>query len=181
MHSLTCHPSTACPLALKITSDVIYLTNGDLQLRYYLQGQLDKLIIPLLSRSEQKDNLWQQCCFEAFVCLKGETGYYEYNFSPSRQWGLYTFTDYREVASYQPQGVPKIEVTLIGQQLTLKVILPNRILPKNPTNKSIQIALSAVIETKQQQKSYWALHHPQDKPDFHIHSEDSVINLGRKV
>jgi len=177
MLTLICHPSTACSVALKMTSDVTYLTNGDLQLRYYLQGSLDKLIIPPLSHSEQKDNLWQHSCFEAFIRLKGERGYYEYNFSPSRKWALYTFTDYRQATTYQPQGSPKIEVIQTAQQLSLSGILPNTILPKNPTNKRIQIALSAVIETKQQQKSYWALHHPSDKPDFHLQNEKGVIEF----
>jgi hypothetical protein len=33
--------------------------------------------------------------------------------------------------------------------------------------QSWQIGLTAVIETATGEKSYWALHHPAEKPDFH--------------
>ena len=38
------------------------------------------------------------------------------------------------------------------------------------------LALSAVIEAEDGQKSYWALAHPSDKPDFH-HPQSFVLEL----
>jgi hypothetical protein len=177
MHPLSCHaPIPANTPTIKLSADLLSLQDGSLQLRYRLQGALDKLLIPALSTTEQKDNLWQHSCFEAFIGLQGEAGYYEYNFSPSRQWALYTFKGYRQVIAYQPQIAPSIEVTQTAQQLSLGVILSRSILPKNPEHKNIHIALSAVLETKQYQKSYWALYHPVDKPDFH-HRGGFVLDL----
>jgi hypothetical protein len=33
--------------------------------------------------------------------------------------------------------------------------------------KDWELGISAVIETRDRQKSYWALAHPPGKPDFH--------------
>ena len=39
-----------------------------------------------------------------------------------------------------------------------------------------KLALSAVIETVDGAKTYWALAHPSDKPDFH-HPDSFVLDL----
>ena len=39
-----------------------------------------------------------------------------------------------------------------------------------------RIAASAVLENKSGHKSYWALAHPTDKPDFH-HPDGFVLDL----
>lgn len=49
----------------------------------------------------------------------------------------------------------------------LEAWLPASALHTNGSGQPLDLSLTAVIETKDQQLSYWALRHPGPKPDFH--------------
>ena len=171
--TLQCHFATPCPFLITLSSQAFFLDDGALQLHYHLQGTLDNLCIPLQSKPIQTDNLWQHTCFEAFISTEKTTAYYEYNFSPSQQWAIYSFKDYRQVIPYQPQTTPLIEVTQTAHQLTLKITLSASLLPPQLTRKNSQLGLTAVIEHQDLNLSYWALKHPLATPDFH-HQEGFI-------
>jgi hypothetical protein len=167
MPTLICHTTTPSSSPLLLFSEAAYLANGEMQLHYVLQGDLDKIYIPAQGSSTQQDNLWQQTCFEAFISVADEPHYYEYNFSPSRQWAIYTFEDYRQQVPYMPQDKPIIQVHQTDNQLAMSVRLPHIILPENTSKKTLKLGLTAVIEDNNHDKSYWALQHPFENPDFH--------------
>ena len=169
MHALICHPSTPSPLQIEISSNATCLANGKLQLHYVLQGNLEQIQLPQQCKPEQKDNLWQHTCFEAFIGCSGEMHYHEYNISPSGCWAIYAFKNYRQQKQYKPPHEPNIEITQDKHRLEINVSLPASTLPTSLSNQALQIGLSAVIESKNQQKTYWALNHPLDTPDFHHH------------
>jgi hypothetical protein len=147
----------------------MYLANGDIQLRYILQGDLKQILIPQKCKPEQKNNLWQHTCFEAFIGFTEETHYYEYNIAPSQQWAIYAFKDYRQQQQYKPPLAPDIQITQNNQQLEINAVLAASTLPVSHTTNVFQIGLSAVIESKDLHKTYWALSHPLEKPDFHCY------------
>lgn len=169
MQPLICHPSTPNSLQIAISSNATHLANGELQLDYILQGDLEQIRLPQQCKPEQKDDLWQHTCFEAFIGFSGEMHYHEYNISPSGCWAIYAFKDYRQQKRYKPPHEPKIEMIQGKHQLEIKVSLAASTLPTSLTNQALQIGLNAVIESKHQQKTYWALNHPLDTPDFHHH------------
>ena len=173
---LQCHPKTSCAIVQRLLCDVSLLDAGDLQLNYCLEGDLQGLLIPKIMPSEQADNLWEHTCFEAFIALEGERSYYEYNFSPSHQWAVYAFSDYRKPISLDIQYAPRLQRQQQDQRLSMKVSLAKAILPYNPKNKPLQIGLSTVIETKQGDLSYWALKHAADTLDFH-HRQSFIHQL----
>ncbi len=129
-------------------------------------------LVPQEQARERKDLLWEHTCFEAFVGVPGEATYREFNFSPSGQWAAYAFSDYRQRdENFELADAPQITTRLFAGRLEVDVALPASALPSGTL--ALQIALSAVVEaadTVDGSHSYWALHHPGPRPDFHHRS-----------
>lgn len=166
--ALTCHPSTPCPAVRAITVDVSLGNTGQLALHYRLAARPADLRLPPLGQATAADNLWQTTCLEAFIASPTGNDYREFNFSPSRQWAIYRFTDYRQRdADFLPASAPHIELCCQPEQVALDARLAPDLLPGSP---SLLIGLTAVIEAADGSKSYWALRHDADRPDFHLRS-----------
>jgi hypothetical protein len=145
--------------------------SGGLLLSYCIRGALSALKIPPHAAPIAADGLWQHTCFEAFVAVPGESAYREFNFSPSGQWAAYQFSNERlrnaAAEATQVRVEPKMAMTQGPDTLRLEVWLAHRALPSAPTGQPLQWGLSAVVEDRSGQLSYWALHHPTARPDFH--------------
>lgn len=128
---------------------------------------------PLVERS-RRDGLWEQTCCEAFIEFEG--GYYEFNLSPSGDWALYRFTGYRGGASNPEIVPPVVEAHRNGDLWQLQAYIDLSGLPTLRHDRPWRIGLSAVMETKDGEKTYWALAHPSDKPDFH-HPDSFALAL----
>ena len=174
--SLCSHPDTPNSSVKKLSCSVIALDNGDLHLSYHLKGDLQRMLIAELAPSEPKDNLWEHSCFEAFISVDREKAYREYNFSPSSQWAIYAFSDYRVKLNGEASESPSIKRKQRDGELIISVVLPSSCLPDNPQKKPLLIGLSAVIETRDNTISYWALKHPMNTPDFH-HRESFNLRI----
>ena len=171
---LQCHPATPCavPLALSVSLAAAGSESGPgLLLQYELQGDVRRLRLPAPVSPGPADGLWQHSCFEAFVGVAGDPAYREFNFSPSGQWAAYRFHDQRQrdLAAEAAAGPlePDIEQNATDAGLSLRAWLPLRALPDSRADRPWDLGLSAVIETLDGQLSYWALHHPGERPDFH--------------
>ena len=150
--------------------------NGDgLSLRYDLFGDLSRLQIPTGDDGARRDELWRRTCFEAFLRANGADAYVEFNFSPNRDWAAYQFTTYREGRTDLAIANPKIEVASTPVHLSVLVTLTP--LPEALQGRELQLGPTAIVQGKDARLSYWALHHPSNKPDFH-HSETFQLNLG---
>ncbi len=175
---LRCHPATPAGVVLSLSVEL--RAHGEsLRLRYTLSGDIAALRIPTPAAPTPKDGLWQHTCFEAFVADSGGPDYREFNFSPSSQWAAYRFsaervrdvdTEARERAL--PMPPPMIETT--AHALTLTARVPMTALPRSPA--VLSIGLCAVIEERDGRLSYWALHHPGERPDFH-HRDGRTLRL----
>jgi hypothetical protein len=127
--------------------------------------------IPEQTRPGRADGLWQTTCFEAFLRAEGEERYREWNFAPSGDWAAYDFAGYREgmeapeVLS-EPYLRMEDNLTWWAFGATVAVEAGHR----------WQLGLSAVLEEQDGTKSYWALSHPCDQPDFH-HPDCFVARL----
>ncbi len=117
------------------------------------------------------DGLWGHTCFEAFIGVQGESAYHEFNFSPSRQWAAYAFGGYRERQAWQVGVPPQLVMAPPPGESTgsfwLEAAISADMLPGNPAGKPFAVGLTVVIETIHEEKSYWALAHPGERPDFH--------------
>lgn len=166
-NNLLCHPDTRCPAVQSLQAEIEALPGISLRLRYTLCGDMQRLRIPAPQAPMSVDGLWQHSCFEAFIAVAGESAYREFNFAPSGQWAAYAFSDYRQCSPWTAGGSPSINVTRMQDSLLLEAELVASDFPANPEGKPLQIAFTAVLEANDGSLSYWALHHPATKPDFH--------------
>jgi hypothetical protein len=122
----------------------------------------ERFIIPETAEPERVDELWKTTCFEAFLRPLGEENYREWNFAPSGNWASYNFSGYRE--NMAPAEVEQPPYIRMEDNLTWWA-LGATIAVAADTNW--ELGLCAVLEEKNGTRSYWAIAHPSDRPDFH--------------
>lgn len=158
------HPAAACP-AVESIEVAVEAGEGNLVLRYRLRGRIGELVIPDEAPPAFADGLWEHTCFEAFAALPGEAAYREFNFSPSGQWAAYAFSGYRQrVEGFPPPAAPAVACRHDGTTLELEAQLPALLLP---AGSALELGLTAVVASRDGSRSYWALAHGDDRPDFH--------------
>jgi hypothetical protein len=168
------HPKTPGP-DIEIAVEVMRPRAEGIDLRFLITGDVSQIVVPERVRPSRADELWRSTCFEAFIQKDGG-GYCELNQSPAGYWAAYEFSGYRE-GMYAHPGVEVRDfrrnmeegALTIGATFDLDRVMSGQSSPW-------RIALSAVIETKVGDISYWALGHPSDKPDFH-HPASFVLEL----
>jgi hypothetical protein len=170
---LPLHPYTPTDAVDAVDVHVSTEHPGVLSLQYVVDADLSRLRIPPMRTSARADELWKHTCFEAFLrSAPGTAGYTELNVSPSSEWAMYAFDDYRQ--GMRPLDMPDAPLIAVEQsegQLHVAVRVRLRTLP--PVSA---IALAAVIEDGDGRLSYWALRHPAGKPDFH-HPDSFALQL----
>lgn len=164
--ALVPHPDArpATPAAVRVALE----RRGDqLWLRFEIEGDPDSIVWPAPAEPGRADGLWKHTCFEAFVMV--EAGYGEFNLSPSGQWASYRFDAYRQGMrpAVEQAEVLGLEAWSDGAALEALIDLP-------PDARAL--GLSAVIEGADGAKTYWALAHPSDRPDFH-HPDSFSLDL----
>ncbi|WP_369815785.1 DOMON-like domain-containing protein [Erythrobacter sp. QSSC1-22B] len=143
-----------------------------LTLRWRVSGEGD-LAIPRLAGRGRADGLWQATCFEIFVRDGEGPAYAEFNLSPSEHWAAYDFSDYRAAMRERDLPCEPVCTWRAGSAFSLfDAAIPLSGLPDLPA----ALAASAVLEEVGGTKSYWALAHPADQPDFH-HADGFVLAL----
>jgi hypothetical protein len=147
----------------------------ELLLRFDVTGAIDRVRVPPPAPAPQRlDELWRHTCFEAFVRPSRSPAYQELNLSPSGDWAYYHFDDHRAGMSRPDVTAPAIDFQKSEGALQMRASLDLAILlsPAVPWD----LALTAVIETEDGARSYWALAHPPGAPDFH-HPDCFVLHL----
>ena len=136
-----------------------------LDVRYVVEGDLDRIVLPAPQPPRSAARLWEHTCCELFVARKGAPAYEELNFSPSGEWARFVFSDYRSAAPGVNGAPPDISVRREPSRLVLEAHVPLR------ADGALELGLSAVIEEQggavSGAFSYWALRHPPGRPDFH--------------
>lgn len=160
-----------------------------LLLRYQIQGpDVSSVLFPTqpsgLDSPKRKDLLWQHTCFEAFLALPDASTYWELNLTPSGDWNFYRFSDYRQ-GQIQEGKIQTVHVSrpepkttdsyLIEAELDL-AHLPNM---THDAAQNLLLGLTVIVEMRDTSKSYWALAHCGEKPDFHLRESFKVIEWSR--
>jgi hypothetical protein len=175
---LICHTGTVCNAVLAVQVKVESVLQGALHLSYELTVDLAQIRIPAPEPPDAVDGLWEHTCFEMFVAVKGSANYHEFNFSPSGQWAAYAFSDYRVRSAWMASQSPAIRFAQTNGHLLLEAVIAAADLPQNISDKPFQLGLTAVIEANDGSRSYWALHHPEARPDFH-HRAGFILSLNQ--
>jgi hypothetical protein len=124
----------------------------------------DAVLMPEPRGGGRTDGLWEATCFELFLKPEGGEAYFEFNFATTREWAAYRFSGYRDGMELLPAPLdfcisahPWAEVDLLSVDLDLGFLPPG----------TARLGISAVIEEVSGRRSYWALEHAPEEPDFH--------------
>lgn len=187
--SLQPFPTDVSPPDLEITGKITRNRNK-LQIHYLLAGDLSAIanstvastrgtratrclaFSPPTATPTRQHDLWENTCFEFFLGIKNTTKYWEFNLSPSGDWNVYRFIDYRQGMEEETAitSLPfELKMRSHFWQLDLEFDL-NRITVDEP---DLDLGITTVIRTKKNQVTYWALSHPGMEADFH--QRDSFI------
>lgn len=151
---------------IAIKGSIELIQNG-IAIHNQLTGEYEKVAISPVSPSpKRKDHLWEHTCFELFVSSADDTSYWEYNLSPSHNWSVFRFSDYRRDKTDE-LSIDNITInTQIsdGESFELDALLP---LPKPLIDQKLRIAVSAIIQDSNDIIYYYALTHCDQQADFH--------------
>lgn len=132
--------------------------------RYVVSGELERLKIPQTADTPARtDGLWRGSCFELFLRALSGASYDEFNFSPSGHWAAYRFERYRQGPRALELTVPVVTFEAGDDRCILDAAFAVPGLGADP----VRIAAAVVLEDRAGMLHYWALQHPDGKPDFH--------------
>ena len=160
---LVCHPDTSCAPIAAVGATIVVMPDHGWEIVFTAVGTPADLALPDPAPAVHTDELWKTTCFELFLRL-GDDAYVEINLSPSGAFAAYHFDHYRTGMRPLEIPAPHIDVDLGSERLTLTARLSEDSLPWDRTG---QMGISAVIADKAGCTSYWAVAHPEGKPDFH--------------
>jgi hypothetical protein len=167
--NLVPHPSTPPSQPVKVWATVDHAASlgavATTNIWFGVGAPADRFAIPPMSEPWRANELWKTTCFEAFLRSVGEDSYREWNFAPKGNWAAYDFSAYREGMTAAEVGSPpyiRVEDNFTWWTVGATIAVD--------AGTKWELGLSAVLEEKDGTKSYWALAHPSEKPDFHAPS-----------
>ncbi len=144
-----------------------------LAIEYRLSGDLNNIEIPHpAALSTRKDRLWESTCFEFFLGIPGDRDYWEFNLAPSGDWNIFHLDDYRQDLR-EELAFTSLPFKIDRQPNLLSLILEFDLSKIIAADRSIEISVTTVIKSHEDEISYWALTHCGMKADFHL--RDSFI------
>lgn len=174
---LSAHPSTQCDLVQRLDVRLSFQSPGVVAVAYTLRGDISRIRVGAEGPPGTADGLWKHTCFEAFMRPGESSGYYEFNFSPTRQWAVYRFDSYRQgMTPMDLSNPPVISTTRAADQLELNATFALPFSADSGAARRTKLALAAVIEEDSGRLCYWSGRHPQGTPDFH-HSDGFAFEL----
>ena len=147
-----------------------------LSIEYQLFGDLNAISIdPSANPPSRQSYLWEATCFELFIGIPGDANYWEFNLSPSGDWAVFALDNYRQglrdelTFSSLPFQVDRYPNYIT---LSLEFDLSELILAE----QDLEMSVTTVIKSSQNELSYWAITHRDKEADFHLR-DSFVINL----
>ena len=172
VHRLSQHPRSTDGPVDRIEVSLAHAPGDRLAVCYRVHGAIDAVRVPSRESPLPPERLWAHTCLELFLRPTAGSAYLEWNFSPTGQHARFAFASYRTRAPDSLALPPEISVTVQPRTLTLdaRIVLPGGV------GATTRLSPTAVIEDATGRLSYWAVHHPADRPDFH-HAAGFVLSL----
>jgi len=151
--------------------------NNVVTVHYALTGSVEAVVFPLtLAHASRMDELWKFTCFEFFLAIKDQSDYWEFNMSPSGDWNVYHMDAYRRDGFREEISIVELPFTMQLEtdcfSLDVAVDL-NTIIEQGQT---LDVGITAIIQTQDGNETYWALAHPGSHADFHLR-ESFILEL----
>lgn len=146
--------------------------------RFRVTGETSGILLAAPEPKPMRQNgLWEKTCFEVFLKPTNGAAYWEFNFSPARNWAAYHFTSYRtgrtDEVRVSDVVIRALDASRDFAQWDVTADLSQ--VTELKSQKNLSVGLTSVIQTQDGQKTYWALSHSGEKPDFH--REEGFIAL----
>ena len=146
--------------------------NNQLAIAYRLMS--NEMLIPKPANLPLRQfDLWEHTCCELFLGVKDSPQYWEFNLSPAGHWNVFRMSDYRQNLA-EEMAFETLPFQVCDRadylEITLNIDLARIIPPK----QHLEVGITAVIEDRQNQLSYWALTHPGKAADFHLRSSFAI-------
>ncbi len=144
-----------------------------IELTYLITGDTSKIITSAISDNPQRIiGLWESTCFEFFIRKNDPKEYMEFNFSPSLDWNCFEFrNNIDQLTQWSFKGNFKINFDKSSNQIEMKVIIPKSVLFEEFKDlNNLNYSLTAVLKSndgKDEDLSYWAITHKDERPNFH--------------
>jgi hypothetical protein len=159
------HPAIPHP-AVQVTGAIVRRADH-LAIRYDLLGELSALALPApAAQSSRRLKLWEETCFEFFLAVKYSPRYWEFNFSPAGHWNVYAFAGYRQ-GMQEEKAFTALPFTVQQGGDSMRLALELEVGRIIPASQALEVAISAVLKSRNGQATYWALSHPGPQADFH--------------
>ncbi len=146
---------------------------NNLSIEYQLFGDLNAISIDSPSSvPSRKLHLWEATCFEFFIGIPGDRNYWEFNLSPAGDWAVFALDDYRQGLRDELAftALPfKVDHYPNYITLNLEFDLSELILAE----QDLELSVTTVIKSSQNEFSYWAIAHKGKEADFHL--RDSFV------
>ncbi len=139
-----------------------------LSVDFQLIDQHSQILLCDKQKGERIKGLWEKTCFEFFFAEPGASNYWEVNLSPSTSWNVFSFKSIRHGMTAEDQ-LQHLPIVINQDEKTGTFSLATK-LPLDKlliSGSLVHVGVAAVIQTKEEKQSYWALFHPNDHPDFH--------------
>jgi len=114
----------------------------------------------------RRHGLWEGTCFELFLGLKDSPRYWEFNLSPAGHWNVYRFESYRQ-GMVEETAITALPLRVQRREDSLSMALELDLRAIVPAGRALEAAIAAVLKSREDEASYWALTHPGPEADFH--------------
>ena len=168
-------PAHALP-KVEINGEIAREKN-QLSIRYEVTGEIDQILLPVKSPNpSRKDDLWKVTCFEFFLAIPDQPQYWEFNMSPSGDWNIYLIDAYRRVGFREKSAITDLPFEFRKENKKISLNISADLTPFFSSLQNLQMSITAIIQTKDGNETYWALAHPGQQADFHLR-ESFILSL----
>ena len=141
------------------------IADGILRIEYELSGLSSPAVFAAPSaHPARRLQLWRHTCFELLWGPLHDPNYWELNASPAGHWNILAFADYRRGMKEEPRIAASIRTRPRADGFSLCCTLHVAALQ---CAGPFRLAPAAILRLADGQRTFWAVHHPGNTPDFH--------------
>ncbi|HIK05144.1 MAG TPA: DOMON-like domain-containing protein [Trichormus sp. M33_DOE_039] len=146
-----------------------------LTINYQLAGDLKQVVISSPADTpNRKDELWQETCFEFFLGIKNSQHYWEFNLSPTGDWNIYHFDDYRQGMQAET-AFTKLPFRVQNQFDSFLLSVDIDLTQIIPPEQVLEVGITTVVKQTDNHITYWALTHKGTAADFHLRNSFVIM------
>lgn len=138
-------------------------------LHYSISGNVEEILLPPPAvHPSRRDELWKMTCFEFFLAIQGKPQYWEFNMSPSGDWNVYRMDAYRRIGFGEEMSIQRLPFEMAKGAGTWTVETTVDLTAILRADQAVDVGVTAIIQAKDGNETYWALTHPGAQADFHL-------------